>query len=331
MQAGLTQAELAARAGVSRQLVAAVETGQNVPAVDAAIGLANALATTVEELFGPAPDAVLPAIGDRLSEGKPLRVARVGNQLVAAELAEHGTAGPAWARPDGLLEHGRLRLFPGATVAGLVLAGCDPALGIAEAALQGLGPSSLLAFSAATGTALKSLASGRLHGAVVHGPDQGLPHPPVAVVRLHLARWQVGVAVTRALGASPLEDLTRGKVPIVQRDRAAASQQALDRALAAKALTAVPGPGATGHIDAARTAALLGCAAVTTEGAARAFDLHFYPLEEHAVQVWIDRRWSQTPAVGQLANVLASAAFTQRVSQFGGYDLTNCGAVIGDG
>ena len=48
---GLTQAELAARAGVSRQLVVAVETGVNRPAVDAALGLARALGTTVEELF----------------------------------------------------------------------------------------------------------------------------------------------------------------------------------------------------------------------------------------------------------------------------------------
>ena len=50
-QAGLTQAELAERAGVSRQLVAAVEAGRNVPAVDAALRLAGALGTTADELF----------------------------------------------------------------------------------------------------------------------------------------------------------------------------------------------------------------------------------------------------------------------------------------
>ena len=51
LECGLTQTELAARAGVSRQLVAAVETGHNTPAVDAALRLARALATTVEALF----------------------------------------------------------------------------------------------------------------------------------------------------------------------------------------------------------------------------------------------------------------------------------------
>jgi DNA-binding XRE family transcriptional regulator len=328
-QAGLTQAELAARAGVSRQLVAAVEAGQNAPAVDAAIGLARALATTVEELFASPPAAVLPAVGDHLNEGKALRVGRVGDQVVAAELTEHGTAGPTWARPDGVLENTRLRLFPGATVAGIVLAGCDPALGIAEAALQGLGPSSLLALPASTGTALRSLSGGRLHGAVVHGPEPGLPRPPVPVARLHLARWQVGLAAPRKLGTSPLEGLLRDGVWVIQREHDAASQQAFERALAAAGLSGVPGPRASGHIDAARTATVLGCAAVTTESAARAFGLHFQPLEEHIVQVWIDDRWSADVALTPLANLLSSAAFTQRVAQVGGYDLTDCGTVVG--
>ncbi|MBV9534199.1 MAG: helix-turn-helix transcriptional regulator, partial [Solirubrobacterales bacterium] len=66
LQCGLSQTELAARAGVSRQLVAAVEAGRNTPAVDAALRLARALATTVEELFcAPAP-RVVAALGGRL-------------------------------------------------------------------------------------------------------------------------------------------------------------------------------------------------------------------------------------------------------------------------
>src|SRR3977135_413456 len=90
LEIGLTQAELAARAGVSRQLVAAVEAGHNTPAVDAALGLARALASSVEELFGSAPEDAAPALGERIADGAPLRVGRVDGQLVAAELADHG-------------------------------------------------------------------------------------------------------------------------------------------------------------------------------------------------------------------------------------------------
>ena len=92
IECGLTQAELAARAGVSRQLVAAVEAGHNTPAVDAALGLARALTTSVEELFADTPPDVVPALGGHLPDGAPLRVGRVADQLVAAELADHGIA-----------------------------------------------------------------------------------------------------------------------------------------------------------------------------------------------------------------------------------------------
>jgi len=328
LECGLTQAELAARAGVSRQLVAAVEAGQNAPAVDAALGLARALATTVEDLFAEAPDAIVSALGTTLSEGAPLKVGRVGDRLVAAELADHGVAGAGWAKPDGTIRDGRLRLFAGTTPRGLVLAGCDPALGVAEAMLEGLGPSSLLALSAATGTGLAALDRGGVHAAVVHGPREGLPTPPVAVIRFHLARWQVGVALAPALRSRSLEALLRGKAPIVQRDPAAASQQALQRAADRAGIPPPPGPVAGGHIEAARIATTLGCAAVTTEAAARAFGLRFLPLEEHVVQIWLADRWRDHPGVETLGNLLAAAAFTERVAQFGGYDLDGCGSRI---
>lgn len=329
LQSGLTQAELAVRAGVSRQLVAAVEAGQNAPAVDAALGLARALATTVEDLFAAAPTGIIAALGGPLREAAPLRIGRVGDRLVAAELADHGTAGAGWAKPDGTIEAGVLRLFSGATPRGLVLAGCDPALGVAEAMLEGLGPSSLAALSAATGTGLAALNHEGVHATVVHGPRDGLPTPPVPVLRLHLARWQVGLGVASRLKRRSLEALLRGKAPIVQRDPAAASQQALQRAAANAGVREAPsGPLAGGHIEAARLAALLGCAAVTTEAAARAFDLRFLALEEHVVQIWLAERWRDHPGVEALGNLLAAPAFTERVAQFGGYDLDGCGTLL---
>src|SRR5207302_2118732 len=134
--------------------------------VDAALGLARALACTVEELFAPASVNVVAALGEPLREGAALRVGRVGDRLVAAELADHGAAGAGWAKPDATIQDGALRLFPGASPRGLVLTGCDPALGVAEAMLDGLGPASLLALSAATGTGLAALRRGDVHAAV---------------------------------------------------------------------------------------------------------------------------------------------------------------------
>ena len=50
--AGLTQAELAELAGVSRQTVVAVEAGDYAPSVFLALSLARHLGSTVEALFG---------------------------------------------------------------------------------------------------------------------------------------------------------------------------------------------------------------------------------------------------------------------------------------
>ena len=49
--AGLTQAELAELAGVSRKTVNTVENGVFIPSTILALGLARALGVTVEELF----------------------------------------------------------------------------------------------------------------------------------------------------------------------------------------------------------------------------------------------------------------------------------------
>lgn len=326
LQCGLTQGELAARAGVSRQLIAAVEASRNTPAVDAALGLARALGTTVEELFAEHAPDVLVALGDHLPDRAAVRVGRVGDQLIAAELPDHGVAGAAWAKADGVLDAGRLRLFPGATPSGCVLAGCDPALGVAEAMLDGLGSRSLLAISAPTGTALRALQRGVAHAAVAHGRPDELPEPPVPVVRWHLARWQVGLAVPPRFHGQSFQSVLDSGVPIVRRDPAATSQQAFDRArVDAGSDPLAPGPHATSHLDAARLAATLDAAAVTTEGAARAFDLSFIALEDHVVEVWISDRWRDHPGIDALGETLAARAFTERVTHFGGYDLSHCG------
>jgi DNA-binding XRE family transcriptional regulator len=330
-RAGLTQAELGARAGVSRQAVAAIEAGRHAPAVDAALRLAAALATTVEQLFaaGPAPAAaVRPALGDQLAPGVPLRLGRVGALLVAAPLADHGTAGAGFSLPDAILRPEGLERFTGPEPDGLVLAGCDPALGLAEAMLQGAGSARLRAMPASTGAALAGLGRGTLHAAAVHGRPGRLPPPPRPVRRIHLARWQVGLGIDPALEARDLEAILERRVDLIQRDRSAASQAALARAARRLGRSPVGGTRATGHLDAARRAAGSGRAAVTTEAAARAFGLRFVSLEEHTVEVWVDEAWWSHPGVAALGELLASADFARRLGGFGGYELAGSGSQL---
>ena len=43
------------------------------------------------------------------------------------------------------------------------------------------------------------------------------------------------------------------------------------------------------------------------------------------MELWIDERWAGHPGIDAIGALLASAAFTERVASFGGYDLSGCG------
>ena len=328
-RAGLTQAQLAERAAVSRQLVGAIEAGRHSPAVDAALRIATALDASVERLFGERPPDILSALGGPLASGTPVRVGRVGERLVAAPLGRLVSGEAGWAAADGVVREEGVAMLPGADDAALMVVGCDPVLGTLEALLDRRGPRRMVAVQGSSGDSAEALAGGRVHAALVHAPDGGLPAPPVPARRVHLARWRVGVGVDPAWGPGALlEAILAGEMNLVQREPSASSQQALLRAARAMGAHAVPtGTIAAGHLDAARRAAIAGCAAVTFEPAARAHGLRFLPLEAHAVELWVDERWIDHPSAQALGDLLSSAAFRERARLMGGYDLGGAGAL----
>jgi transcriptional regulator with XRE-family HTH domain len=316
---GLTQAQVAHDAGVSRALVAAVEQGRHVPAADAAVRIARALGTTVEELFAPEqPQApVIAVLGETPADGAPVRAGRVGDAIVAAPL-DPGAA--LWAAPDGVVEAGAVRLFTATPPGGLVVAGCDPALGIAAALL---GPQRLVAVPATSGQALAALEAGRCHAALVHGPRL---RPRRGIGRWRFARWRAGVAYDPSLGAPSLEALL-ADVTLVRRPGSAASQQAVERAARRLGLSDLDGgPVAASHVDAARRARWDGCAAVTIEPVAAHVGLGFHELEEHRVEVWVADRWREHPGLAALVDLLGRPAFRDRLASLPGYDLIDSGA-----
>jgi hypothetical protein len=210
----------------------------------------------------------------------------------------------------------------------LVDAGCDPALALAESMLAGQGSELLVAIEATSGSALRSLCEGNIHAAVVHGCTGKLPQPPIGVVRLQLAHWQVGLGMPQSVDARSLAQCLELAVPIVQRQENAASQQALRRAATALGQALPAGLVTSAHADAARAAAALSCAGITTEGAAKHNGLAFAPLEVHTVELWLDRRWGAHRGFQALGELLRGAAFARKASRLGGYDLSGCGTVL---
>ncbi len=322
--AGLSQAALAQSAGISRQAIGAIEAGVHRPGVDAALALAGAVGRTVEELFGGAPLAAVAIFDDPQADGGAVLAARVGDQLVYAP-ARYALGFEGWPVANAVLRGGRPRPLPGSDLDGLVLIGCDPALGLAAALGSTAGARRLIALSGSTGVALAAMRAGRAHAALVHGRPDSLPACPRGALRLRLARWRVGLA-SRGRRVRSVGELCDRRTPVVQRDDGASSQKAFIAAAHAEGFEQPGGEIATGHIDVARRVASGASAGVTMEPAALGLDLAFRALEEHIAELWVDQRWAEHPGVDAIGGVLRSAAFTTRLGLIGGYeDLAGCG------
>ena len=326
LAARLTQAELAARARVSRALVSAVEAGRHLPRVDAALALAEALGTTAAALFGSERPAPVDAIsGLAAAPGTAVRIGFVGAQAVTTP-ARHGDEG--WEPVDDVIG------APEAAAAiardpQLVVAGCEPGLRLLERLLEARGTHAL-AIGASTTTSLAALQAGRLHAAVIHyDVESGAPGiGDRPVVRIHLARWRVGLAGPRGGRSDWWKSALSGRRPVIQRETGAGTQKAFERARRARgraSAAGAPGPRVASHLAASRLCQATGLPAVTIEPAAAAAGVAFHPLENHVVELWLSPAQLAEAGVVQLLEALHSAHYRRTLESVGGYDLSQLG------
>lgn len=323
LELGLSQAEVASAANLSRQLVSAVESERNVPSVSAALALAGALGAEVRDLFGPPPVSEWePALGDVPPAGTLVVAGRVGDRGIYSPLPHGGTSAEGWRRADGILGAHGIEPFDERSREGFFVAGCDPVLPLAAELLPGTGPARLLPVHATSVAAARALHRDRVHAAIVHGTPERLATPTPRSTSLHLARWRVGLA-TPPGDTVDLEAVAEGRIRVAHRPIGAEAERALGRALVPFGGPGrVDGPVASGHIEAARLVhAGRADAALTMEPAANAFALDFEPLEEHTVQLRVDERWMDHPGATALVEVFGSAGLDARLRAIGGYEL----------
>lgn len=316
--AGLSQVELAARAGVSRQLIGAAEAGRHLPRVDAALAIAGALGVDVASLFSGSPAALDVRTGVPPVTGVFVRAGRVGD-LVVTDNAGIGAQG--WEAADAVVEGDGVVSFD-RFGPGIVIAGCEPGLEMLERILRdgGVGAMSTPMSSAA---AIAALDAGRLHAAVVHGPvgSVGDRVHDRAVDRYRLVQWRVGLAAPEDAPPDWLPMALSGQTDVVQREAGAGVQRTFEDF----AGTQVPGPRVATHLAAARRAVLAGLPAVTIEPAALAVGAQFHALDVHEAELWVDRTWATDRVVTDALTVVSGDRFTRRLAAIGGYDLTGCG------
>ena len=166
-----TQADVAARAGVSRAEVSAIETGRLVPSVGVALKLAAAFDEPVEVLFGssaarPTLEWAWPSMTE---DPRVWRASVDGRRLLyPVEPTAAGAIGHDARMNAGSLQ--RLDSAP-APEGTLVIAGCDPTVGLLVRELAAAHGIRVLPLLRSSAQALDLLGRGLVHVAGLHLTD----------------------------------------------------------------------------------------------------------------------------------------------------------------
>jgi molybdate-binding protein/DNA-binding XRE family transcriptional regulator len=343
-QAGLSQAELAERVGVSRQSLAAVEAGRQVPSTSVSLQLARVLRCSVEDLFalptGPRVRAALVSA----TTNRRVVLGRVDGAWVAHpvdtsdRLADGVLVGDS-SRP-GAVEVEPLRDLK-EHEHNVLIAGCAPLLGVLAGCLRRRGDPRGAWVRADSTRSLELLARGSVHVAGLHLADTSSAHghrelvrerfPGQEMIIIGLARWRQGIAVSpgNPLAIRRIEDTQRKGVRFVRRAPGSGAHRLVERLLAEAGVSpAPPGPQleASGHAEVARLIRLgVADAGVVFEGAARGEGLDFIPLAQERFDLVLPRdRLAQRPVADALS-VLEHREFRMQASWLTGYDLATTG------
>jgi putative molybdopterin biosynthesis protein len=331
---GLTQQQLAERAGITRQTIGGLEAGQYGPGVDVALHLAHALGCSVEDLFAlsDAPEFAAPLLGDAGSDGR-VAIAELEGRTVARSLKGLGQSAAAHGIAASTVGNGMARIhrFEG-TRPGLFLAGCDPALGLLCGHID-RSPSGLEArwWNAGNGEALSQLQHKEVHASALHRSGEAAAGLP-GVVRFRLASWQMGFITERGnpKQIASADDLLRPGVRLINRERGAGARDLLDRLIAAAgiAVAAIPGYGREllGHREIAQAVAF-GSADVGIghAGVAAEYGLGFVPVADEACDLLLFEESLTGREAQVLLDALRSGAFRRDLAAFGPYDTHKTG------
>ncbi len=357
---GMSAAQLAARTGISRQTVYAIEAGTYVPNTAVSLKLARVLDTTVEEIFHLEDDdagtaeviteaLVLDSCGD-IEPGQPLQLCKVGHKVVAVAPEDSGRGLPQADavllefRSKGKLAHvARLRMLTSTSkdIPRILLAGCDPSVSFLAHALQARHCELLVAYENST-RALHLLQEGLVHVAGTHLIDQttgrtdlaaitrGFPRSSVAV--FSYAIWEEGIltATGNPKGIEGVADLVRKDVRFVNREVGAGCRRLLDDLLQQEGIEARRIRGyddfTVGHLPAARLvrSGKVDCC-ISTRSVAQAFSLGFVPLAKKPYHLVIRRSYLNLPPIQTLLETLERASFRLEVAACTGYNMQAAG------
>jgi molybdate-binding protein/DNA-binding XRE family transcriptional regulator len=266
---GVSAAQLARSAHISRQTIYAIEAGDYVPNTALALALAQILEVRVEDLFQLEDEPQAPArpvsaellnASEPLRKGQPVQLCEVGKRLIAVPAEPQPAMLPL---ADGVLVESAkhsgpasIRAFPadGSEGKRLLVAGCDPGIALLAHHLSRTAGIELVVASSSSRQSLDWLKDGFVHIAGSHLRDATTGDYNLAAVRklfprggvkvVTFAIWEQGLvfAAGNPKGIASVADLARPDstsktgsgqraVRIVNRETGAGSRDLLDSEL----------------------------------------------------------------------------------------------------
>jgi molybdate-binding protein/DNA-binding XRE family transcriptional regulator len=332
---------VARRAGISRQTVYAIESGSYVPNTAVALRLAKILGVEVEALFrleDEEAEALEPVrakllAAEALERNRPVRLGRVGKEAVAVPVA----GAPYYLEDaDALMAGGRAefaRIAPHSKgEETLVVAGCDPALGLLVREVERSSGVAVLAAPASSRLALRWLKEGKVHVAGTHlrDPKTGEFNLPVLRKELPMEEYVVVTFAHWEAGLVTPKGNPKG-VRFRNREEGTGSRLLLERMLAEAGIPHEKVRGveqvAKGHMAVALAVANgeADCG-IATPAAARAFGLEFVPWEEERFDLVFRKRDLGLVQVQAMLAALESGRLRKRLEMQAGYSTAKTGA-----
>jgi molybdate-binding protein/DNA-binding XRE family transcriptional regulator len=329
---GWSQDDLATRAGISRAGVSAIETGRLVPSTSAALALAAVMECRVEDLFqlsSATPSEMNWAWQPRREPCRYWRATVSGRELLyPTEPTDLGVIGHDGVYQDGKFRE-QLTTAPSDT---LVVASCDPAIGLLADDLARRSSFRLLAFPRSSQEALVLLAQGTVHVAGIHLATGGQREQNSLAAKEKLrggfcmlrgARWQEGLALAPGLKLPSVRAALESRARWVGREAGSAARELLDELLAERRPPRRIAYGHRGVAEAVRSGwADIGvCLQLVSDEAG----LDFLQVREEDYDFCYPADLEGDPRIQALVETVRSASYRGILSDLPGYDAAETG------
>lgn len=327
----LTQAELADRAGISRSAVTAIEGARLIPSVAAALSLAQALKTTVEDLFAEQTSGRSEAVW-------ACKPTSMNPRFWQAEVLGRTINYPAVSAPmltplpDGLT--GTSQSTIPAAGETLVIACCDPAAGLLASHYYAATGMRLLVIPRSSQLSIEMLRDGFVHLAGLHLSTEAEPDRNSELVRtelgegfqlVRLAQWQEGIAMAGSSGLRSVRGVLNARLTWVGRESGSGARRCLDDLLQGRRTPRIEARNHQGVAQAVQSG--WADAGVCVQMVSEEAGLRFLPVQQESYDVCFSSALAGDRRIKAFIKVIRSLAYRKLLSELPGYDASSTGDV----